>query len=536
MGKQQQRAAAKASSPREVELRLTGTPEALKAAFDSALPAPKGRRADEVSRLDSRYFDTRNHRLREAGLALRVRETDRHYLQTLKAGDDVQAAMLDRSEWEVCLSDARPDPGSLPDVASALIAGAAGDDDLQPVFATRIERRKRLVSFADDDEDDGSSVSNIEAVLDLGEIDVESGPIPVAEIELELIDGRPDALYRAALDLQATGSLRLETRSKSSRAYERLADLPPTVHNAKRPDLAKDDDVDTAMAAIFRSCFDQWLANRAAALDGRDSEGVHQMRVGLRRLRSALSVFRKMIPEGQLAWLQPDAKNAINSLGPARDWDVFLGDLLAPVIEARIDDSGLKALRRKAETRRRQSHRRARQDLDDAEATRFALHFGLWLESAGWQQDRKGKPAKLAAQPLKTFAASVLNKRHGKVLSFGPRLADLSAESRHELRIAIKKLRYAVEFFGPVFDKTARKPYLKSLKNLQDDFGDLNDLAVAERLLEDLLARPGKRDDVKTLHRAAGLVVGWHAHKLAAREIELIGAWDVFFGRSKFWR
>ena len=111
--------------------------------------------------------------------------------------------------------------------------------------------------------------------------------------------------------------------------------------------------VDRAIQAILRSCLQHWCANEAAALDGSDPEGVHQMRVALRRLRSAFSVFGRLIDPAQRAWLSDEAKTIVNGLGPARDWDVFLAELLAPVRAARQDDAGLSGWPRRPRRRGR---------------------------------------------------------------------------------------------------------------------------------------------------------------------------------------
>src|SRR5919106_1261620 len=108
--------------------------------------------------------------------------------------------------------------------------------------------------------------------------------MPIAEVELELLEGSPEALYALALELDALAPLRLETRSKSARGYALAAGAPPAWHKAEAPALEGAATVDQAIQAILRNCLQQWCANEAAALDGSDPEGVHQMRVAIRRL------------------------------------------------------------------------------------------------------------------------------------------------------------------------------------------------------------------------------------------------------------
>ncbi|MGI9435703.1 MAG: CHAD domain-containing protein, partial [Geminicoccaceae bacterium] len=507
MGKRKARIVAEGSSTVEHELRLAGQADALVAAFDTPQMLADDSGPDKATSLENCYFDTENYGLRAKGLAFRIRKRGETFVQTLKVGDNAQGALLSRGEYEVTLENGDLKPDALPKQGAAILAETARGDDLREIFKTRVERRTRRLQLHGDE----TSAARVEASLDLGEITTDAGSEPIAEIELELIKGRTDTLYQLALELQETGSFRLETRSKSSRAYDLLAGEPPAWFRGASLPLSRSDTVDETMTSIFAACFRHWLGNQAAALDGRDPEGVHQMRVGLRRLRSALSIFRKLIPEDQLAWLQPGAKAAINSLGSARDWDVFKADLLAPVINAQPDERMLHNLKRKAETRARQSYRLARKNLTGDTYTRFVLRFGQWLESRAWQRGRTPDGDKLGARSIVGFAVRTLKKHHGKALASGDDFADLPVPRRHELRIQLKKLRYATEFFVPLFDKKTAKPYVRTLKALQNDLGHLNDVAVAETLLADLLGRIGKRDDPVLLGRAAGLVIGWHA-------------------------
>ncbi len=528
MGKRGRQPAVKQSWPVETELRLAGDPETLQVAFNAPLMTSGEGDGDKIVDLESSYFDTPDYQLRAQGLALRVRADGTGHRQTLKSGDDAQAAMLRRGEWEASLDQNGLDLEALPKEAFQLLPKAARRDDLQKVFTTRVQRRTREVVINGGDQ----VASRIEAALDLGEIETDEGTTPIAEIELELLEGASPSLYQLALDLQKFGPLRLETRSKSSRAYHRLRDQPPSWQRAAMPPPRSDDTVDDAMASIFGSCFAQFLANQAAAIDGRDPEGVHQMRIGLRRLRSALSVFRKLVPESQIEWLQAGAKQTITTLGPARDWDVFRSDLLAPVIAARPDDRALKALLAKANARSRTSYRAARRHLEGADHTRFALRFGQWVEARAWQIDADARQEEWLAMPIMDFAAGLLKKRYKRALTKGKNFAELPTSERHDLRITLKKLRYAVEFFAPLFEKKAAKPFLGHLKALQEDLGHMNDVAVAEILLDKLLAKSGKQG----ISGAAGMVIGWHARGIAALEPDLVHDWKAFVKQPAFWR
>src|SRR5580704_3638942 len=120
---------------------------------------------------------------------------------------------------------------------------------------------------------------------------------------------------------------------------------PPPATKAERVVLGKNASVDDAIAVVFAACLKHWTANEAAALIGLDPDGVHEM-------RAALSDFQEIIPAAQVDWLKRETKWLITSLGSARDWDVFLSELLAPVEAARPRDAGLAKLRMTAEAER----------------------------------------------------------------------------------------------------------------------------------------------------------------------------------------
>ena len=526
MGKETSQHAVETSHPLERELRLIGDKDVLQAAFDAPPLISKTAGDEKTIDLDNRYFDTTDHRLRDKGLALRVRIGSEGTRQTLKAGDDAQSALLSRGEWETALEDDRPRLEALPDRARQLIPKGVKEDDLETVFRTTFQRRTRRLTV-----EQPGKPATIEAALDLGAIDAGENELPIAEIELELLDGAPASLYQLALELQEKAPLRLETRSKSSRAFDCITGEPPAWHKATAPVFTDVGNVDQAMAAIFECCFDQWLANQAAAIDGRDVEGVHQMRVGLRRLRSALSMFKTLIPKSQRTWLQTGSKEAASYLGPARDWDVFLDDLLAPVLRANPDEPELQALRTRAEAKRASAYRSARKRLAERSYNHFLPRFGQWLERQGWQRERTKKQAKLGATSIANFAALLLDERRNAALTLGQGFADLPTAERHQLRIALKKLRYAVEFFAPLFEQKDVKPFVGSLKALQDDLGHLNDVAVAEELLDSIISRPGKTD----MRRPAGMVIGWHARGVFDLEPRLIRDWSNFARREAFW-
>jgi triphosphatase len=159
-----------------------------------------------------------------------------------------------------------------------------------------------------------------------------------------------------------------------------------------------------------------------------------------------------------------------------------------------------------------------------------------WIEGRGWREAAPERGEAWLERPVRDFAAHVLRKRQRKALKLGQRFDELSAKERHQVRIALKKLRYATEFFAALFPKKRAKRYLAALKELQDGLGHLNDVAVAEQLIGTLIAQAKPGADRAHLRGAAGLVLGWHARGVADLEPATLSAWKAFADRKPFWR
>jgi inorganic triphosphatase YgiF len=513
----------------EIELKLSGQPERLKSAFASTAISARATGRGQTKRLENVYYDTDDQRLRARGLAFRVRKDGRRYYQTLKSNDAGGLAAY-RGEWQTPLRSSEPDLALMPAGAAAVLDGLVKPDELKSLFTTRVQRLVRRIHATDDH---GRS-SLVEAALDLGSIECNGSSLPIAEVELELLEGSPAALYALALELDALAPLHVETRSKSARGYALAAGMGPAWHKAQLPALDRHATVDDAIQAILRSCIEQWSANEAAAHDGGDPEGVHQMRVAIRRLRSGFSVFGRLLDPEARAWLSGEAKAIVSSLGPARDWDVFLTELLAPVRSARSNDAQLARLAEAAETARAKGYAQARAAIEAPSYTRYLLQLGQWIEARRWRDGATERGHAWLDRPIVDFAAHVLGKRHRKALGLGRHFADLAAGERHQVRIALKKLRYASEFFQALFSKRHTKPYLGALKELQDDLGHLNDVAVAEQLIGSLIDHAAGEHGGR-LRTAGGLVLGWHARGAVDLEPRAVRAWNAFAQRHPFW-
>ena len=510
----------------EVELKLTAERERLNEVWASRLLVTRAGR-EAVRELETVYYDTADQRLRRRGLALRVRRDGRRFVQTVKTEADGTGGLLARGEYSCPVPSARPDLKRIADPELKRRMGLILPAELEPVFTTRIERRTRKLRRG------GRNLPKavIEVALDDGEVVTKAGRRRLAELELELVEGSSDALYDLARKLVGETPLALQTVTKSDWGYALARGETPKWVKAADPDFPNDITLDRALDGIFRSCIRHWLANHAPVLEDDDPEGVHQLRVALRRLRSALSVFKAILPAEDAAWINTEARWLIQSLGPARDWDVFLTELMPPLQAARPDSGDLAALTAAAEDARKLGYERARTALRSGRYTAFVLDLERWTEAGGWHDgDANGR----FEEPLTDYACRLLRKRHKRVLKEGRDFEQLSDEERHDLRITLKKLRYTCEFFASLYPKRKTQPYLRALKSLQDELGHLNDVVVAEDLLESL---HGSADGSNTaaLRAAAGMVIGWYSSAIDASRPAMVRRWSEFAASDPFW-
>jgi triphosphatase len=321
----------------------------------------------------------------------------------------------------------------------------------------------------------------------------------------------------------------------ATRRSAALAAIPRSVgRKAKRLRLSSNMSIDDAVALVFGECLKHWTANESVTHRGVDPEGIHEMRVGLRRMRSALSDFREIIPAAQFAWMKRESKWLITSLGAARNWDVFLSELLEPIERACPRDAGLSELRTAALVERGQGYATARMTIRSSRYSKFVAHMRAWLSSRRWRQGGKQERKPLDKR-IEKFAGRVLNKRHRAALKLGRDFDSLSPDERHHLRIALKKLRYTSEFFRSLYPKKSSKPYLRALAVMQTCLGHMNDVVVAEHLLGRLATVHERERRVAHLATAAGVIVGWHAHGAAAYAQQAEENWREFRNREVFW-
>ncbi|MBH5402573.1 CHAD domain-containing protein [Bradyrhizobium sp. CNPSo 4010] len=449
-----------------------------------------GRRSDQSERsLVSTYFDTTRHKLMRHGMTLRVRKIEGRYVQTVKADG---TGGVTRGEWEHEVSDAKPDLGKTANTPLRQLATAKLPRKLKPVFQTDIHRTTRAQRVRN---------SEIELAVDRGRISAGRRSCPVAELELELKSGRIADLFRLARKLERSTGAELDLRSKAERGYQLVAGNGDGAQHAEPIALKGELSPREAFRVIAHSTLRQVTANANPVRD-MDAEGVHQMRVGLRRLRAAISLFADILPRASTARIKTELKWLTGELAPAREIDVFLNESIRPITDRDVPRRGARAIRTRFAAQRQAAFERAREAVTSARYRRLLIDVIEWIEGGRPNTDDDGT--------ITAYAAEVLDRRIRKARKQGKRLNDLDPMQRHKLRIRIKKIRYAVDFFESLYSDGDQKELAAlsdRLKRIQSALGSLNDFMAHRELATEaaLTAPPAHR---RAQAFAAGIIVG----------------------------
>jgi len=510
-------AARRAASNAEIEIKLLAEPDQLAEIDRSGIVAHYLQGEGETLDLRAIYYDTADMDLQKAGLVLRVRTDGERFVMTLKSKREGNGKALERTEWKRPVLSIEPDLAALASCLPADVAATLEKNPLTALFSTEVRRQTRLLH---------TPQGIVELAMDRGRIIAGERSQDICEVELELMEGSTEALFQLAQELLSAFHLRPSIRSKSARGFDLAGDAPPPVSKAQDMAVGAGATLDQALDEIFRSALQHLLENQPAAEDGRDPAGIHQYRVALRRLRSILGLIRPLFSSSQqLDLFRADAKWLMSSLNDARDWDVFVTETLPSMVRACPSVEGFDDLGAAAQKQREAAHERAREAIRDPRTAQFQIALGLWVEQKRWRGDASSDQLELLSGPVHSFARNVMKRLRRKVLRRGRHFSDLTPDESHELRIAIKKLRYVSGFFLPLLgtDKDHRR-YIKLLSTLQDQLGHKNDMAVVERLVQPLTTDKAPR----TAHRAAGAMLGWQAARLNQRDPDLEANWKDF--------
>jgi len=503
----------------QTELKFALSPEARRAVEGRLLV-----RGEEVAAVGTHidrttYFDTADHALHRAGLSLRIRhrvdgraEDGGPYVQTVKARGN--GSGLRREEWEWSVAGADLDRERLEEVPG-LLPILNDRVDLQPVFCTEVRRCERLLH------PDGNS--RVELALDDGVVVAARQSEPLSELELK--GGTEESLLRLGLDLVQAAALSLQVESKAERGYRLQEGRGPNAQKAAAVIVDPHASAAEGFARLADSALAHLLANQPAALRGEQTEGVHQMRVAVRRLRSLLVLFAPVLEERGRRRFMEELRRLGDCLGLARDWDVLAEETLQRAEADGVDRGWMGVLRGAVEERRHAAHQAAKKAIGEPDFARFVLSFRAWssCRAAALAPDAKDVP-------LERLAPDLLDRLEKKAAKRLDRSDADEPSTLHGLRRSVKKLRYGVEYLDALFGPEAAR-YATRCNSVQKKLGALNDLETAERRVAEL-AENGRLDLVP----AMGALMHWAEVRRSNLLKKAVKACATYSRASPFWQ
>lgn len=458
----------------ETELKFALSPEARRDVERQVLGSAE---EQAVETDETVYFDTPDRALNKAGFSVRVRHRaeDNSSIQTVKSAGN---GSFRRREWEWPVPGPALDGDRLREVRG-LPSPARDTSRLAPVFRTEVTRTCCLLTPA--------TGTTVELALDEGAVVADNRSEPLSELEIELKQGSEEALLRLGLDLVRAAPLALLSESKAERGYHLADGTQPEARKPPPIDFDPERPLPEAFRALADGVIDHLLSNQPAALRGDEQEGIHQMRVAVRRMRSLLVLFERLLEPHAAGQFEDELRRLGRVLGVARDWDVFLSESLEEAAPGNGDAEWTRPLRTLGRQRQHAAHQAAKKAILEPGFTRFVLAFRAWSVS-GEGALRSG----LLDRPTDAMAGRLLSRLANKV---DHRLAGADCddfESLHSLRKSAKKLRYGIEYLEAQYGDESKR-YCKRCNALQKRLGRINDLVSSTRLAGEL-ARDGHLD------------------------------------------
>ncbi len=503
----------------ETEVKFATSPEGLQQAFLS--PRLGGGLAARTQTLRSIYFDTAQCCLFRQGIVLRLRKSaGTPPVMTLKMPAIGHAGPFRRNETEVRSISMAPNLELFDSNLARHLRHLTGGRPLEAQFETRVTRRTRQLEF------DGAAV---EVAFDEGKIVTTSGAqLAICEVELELKSGESGKLFDLASRAAADLPLRIDIASKSEKGFRLRSGEASSAMKAKAVELKNSATFDQLIASILVGSLTHFAANWTPLLESDAAEPIHQLRVSLRRLRSAFKIFAWSLKCQDFVDLRAEAKRIATALGEARALDAWREDAASGPMTNRSRPEGFNALMARTQQRRAAAYDDARILIQDTAATLFVLRLQTLIVRQAWRGGLATSDAVKLTRSARGFAIEALDKLLVRVRKRDRKLQSRSDEERHALRIALKDLRYGIEFFAGLFGHPRQvADYLSRLGALQDILGAHNDAVSSAKLLRDLSRGCGPE-----IAHAVGYFEGWQARGIPVTDQALDRAWKA---SKPFW-
>ena len=492
----------------EVELKLYCPPEEF-VRLETHPLITAGVEQGGSKRLENTYFDTPDLALHQERIALRVRTTPTEKLQTVKCAASSLAGLSSRPEWEI------PYPGSFEfsgiEAAQVRLFLEERQSGLIPVFTTVFERRTWRI--------DVSKKICILVMLDQGQVSSGDVLLPISEVELELVQGQPEDLLDFAIALATHLPLVPNDVSKAERGYHLFLNRAVCPQKASPSPLDAKHNTAEAFQLLASQGMQMWQANLLGTLTSPDQEFVHQFRVSLRRLNTLIKVFKPVLPERYQAQWTKRIKELSQITGEVRDLDVMRLGVLEPLLES--EQPAIHA---------------------HANVALAALDHAKQAAVAQLKRHCYGGPVLLFARDLQDldsgdfpknlprFAEKQLSSLHRNTVKRLARTLKVPRPGNaHRFRISLKHLRYSCEFFSPLFDGVEMLGYAKTIADLQDAFGFINDFHVAHSRMQDWVEQGAIPKE------ACDAVVAWHTPHAQEVLVDALHLADSVMRRCQPW-
>ena len=511
---------AAAGRDQEIEIKFRSDAAGLARLLEA--PLIKTANGLQTENLKATYFDTPSNALRKKGTILRIRKSgDDVPMLGMKAPGAAGDGPFHRREVEVNSPSPKPNLALFDKTTEKFLTRIIGDQPVAPKFKMQFKRQSGLIKA-------GSSV--IEIAVDQGHISCGKLRVPLAEVELELVSGTKADLFDLAMTLAKDFSLRLDFVSKAEKGFRALLQEKPAPFKAEAIKSKSMAALDDAVTAIISNTLAHFVANWACLRETDAPESVHQMRIALRRMRCGLSIFKRALPDAAFAALRDDAAQLASAFGPVRNADAFRMAVLQGPLASSDCPENRDALRAILEKRRATAYALARSEIDGLEATIFVLKVQSFLARRGLRKaPADAEPAKSQAL-MRKFSEAALDRLRARVLKRG-KAAAVSDEARHKLRIALKNLRYGMDFFADLpGNRKRRQSYKKKMSALQDLLGIRNDIVGAKTYLEELREEAGPE-----AAQILEFILGWQAREAASADKAISKSWKKFKRAEIFW-
>jgi len=443
------------------------------------------------------YFDTKSRGLYHAGYVYGITRSDDHWLATVNySGVSEHSNFVKKAqEWKIEIEEPTPDINYFRDTSIFYaLKKAQKNKELNPIFKTSFLRKKINLLYENN--------SWIEIAGDIGEISAAGLSEPISEMKLELKIGSMLEMLKLGSVFVKKHALFMENRTKQYRGLI-LSGLNEEKDKQKSLDLNPREKITWAVVKIMVFDIHEIMnAQENLLAQPEDPEGVHQLRVKVRKLRALFSFFRPLFNQSDYY----EKKEQLGKIGlefsAVREYDVLLEEIETIIQNSIIPINNFSALKKELEEKRKAELKKMIDYLKSNQLSAVLLDFWVWLLEDPWMDTKllDCSIKKYAKEQLGTWSTGI-NKKLKKM--------DMKDQkSIHKVRIKSKRLRYVLEQLTAVLGSDSKNSS-KKFEILQEDLGYFHDVYINRLLLEKIIGE----SDSDELCYEAGIISGWQTNQ-----------------------